>query len=71
MYNVFTSKMLSHCSHLDLDAVLWLGEYLATYPNTLLVVSHDADFLDSVCSHVVHLVSAITKVRVEPCLCVA
>lgn len=42
-------------NHLDLDAVLWLDDYLCSYPKTLLVVSHDADFLDSVCTDVVHL----------------
>eukprot|EP00435_Cladocopium_sp_Y103_P046438 s542_g13.t1 len=42
-------------NHLDLDAVIWLDEYLNDYPKTLLVVSHDADFLDSVCTDVVHL----------------
>merc|ERR1719487_2899318 len=42
-------------NHLDLDAVLWLDDYLCKYPKTLFVVSHDADFLDSVCTDVVHL----------------
>lgn len=42
-------------NHLDLDAVLWLDQYLCEYPKTLLVVSHDADFLDSVCTDVLHL----------------
>ncbi|CAE8711091.1 unnamed protein product, partial [Polarella glacialis] len=42
-------------NHLDLDAVLWLDDYLCSYPKTLLVVSHDADFLDSVCTDVIHL----------------
>mmetsp|Transcript_34465 Transcript_34465/g.78637 ORF Transcript_34465/g.78637 Transcript_34465/m.78637 type:complete len:780 (+) Transcript_34465:58-2397(+) len=42
-------------NHLDLDAVLWLDDYLSTFPKTLFVVSHDADFLDSVCTDVVHL----------------
>merc|ERR1719155_129519 len=42
-------------NHLDLDAVLWLDDYLCSYSKTLLVVSHDADFLDSVCTDVVHL----------------
>eukprot|EP00927_Polykrikos_kofoidii_P029465 TRINITY_DN25480_c0_g1_i1.p1 TRINITY_DN25480_c0_g1~~TRINITY_DN25480_c0_g1_i1.p1 ORF type:complete len:861 (+),score=215.97 TRINITY_DN25480_c0_g1_i1:146-2584(+) len=42
-------------NHLDLDAVLWLDDYLNKYPKTLFVVSHDADFLDSVCTDVVHL----------------
>lgn len=42
-------------NHLDLDAVLWLDDYLSSYKKTLLVVSHDADFLDSVCTDIVHL----------------
>jgi len=42
-------------NHLDLDAVLWLDDYLSNYSKTLLVVSHDADFLDSVCTDIVHL----------------
>jgi ATP-binding cassette subfamily F protein 1 len=36
--------------------VLWLDEYLSTqWKHTLLVVSHDADFLDSVCTDIIHL----------------
>jgi len=43
-------------NHLDLDAVIWLDEFLSTeFKKTLLVVSHDADFLDSVCTDIVHL----------------
>ena len=43
-------------NHLDLDAVLWLDHHLANhFPGTLLIVSHDADFLDSVCTDIVHL----------------
>ena len=42
-------------NHLDLDAVLWLQQWIAAYPGTVLVVSHDRDFLDAVCSHTVHL----------------
>eukprot|EP00451_Oxyrrhis_marina_P053821 CAMPEP_0204506546 /NCGR_PEP_ID=MMETSP0471-20130131/109302_1 /ASSEMBLY_ACC=CAM_ASM_000602 /TAXON_ID=2969 /ORGANISM="Oxyrrhis marina" /LENGTH=1976 /DNA_ID=CAMNT_0051511551 /DNA_START=126 /DNA_END=6057 /DNA_ORIENTATION=- len=43
-------------NHLDLDAVLWLDEYLAErYPHAVMIVSHDADFLDSVCTDIVHL----------------
>ena len=41
-------------NHLDLDAVLWLEQWLAQYPGTLLLVSHDRDFLDNVVGHVVH-----------------
>ena len=42
-------------NHLDLDAVLWLEGWLARYPGTLLMVSHDRDFLDRVCNHVIHI----------------
>jgi len=42
-------------NHLDLDAVIWLENWLRTYPGTLLLISHDRDFLDSVCSHIAHL----------------
>merc|ERR1719440_2628816 len=43
-------------NHLDLDAVLWLDNYLAEeYPHTVICVSHDADFLDAICTDVIHL----------------
>ena len=42
-------------NHLDLDAVIWLENWLRQYRGTLLLISHDRDFLDSVCSHVLHL----------------
>jgi ATP-binding cassette subfamily F protein 3 len=42
-------------NHLDLDAVLWLEEWLQRYPGTLLLVTHDRDFLDAVVSTIVHL----------------
>ncbi len=42
-------------NHLDLDAILWLEDWLRAYPGTLLVVSHDRDFLDSVVEHVLHI----------------
>ena len=42
-------------NHLDLDAVLWLQGWLVEYPGTLLVISHDREFLDSVCTHTLHL----------------
>lgn len=42
-------------NHLDLDAILWLEEWLKTYPGTLLLISHDRDFLDAVVDHVAHL----------------
>ncbi len=42
-------------NHLDLDAVLWLEQWLLRYPGMLLLISHDREFLDGVCSHIVHL----------------
>ncbi|HHJ40116.1 MAG: ABC transporter ATP-binding protein [Methylothermaceae bacteria B42] len=42
-------------NHLDLDAVIWLQEWLKTYPGTLLLISHDRDFLDQICDHILHL----------------
>jgi ATP-binding cassette subfamily F protein 3 len=42
-------------NHLDLDAVIWLEGWLRAYRGTLLLISHDRDFLDSVCSHIAHL----------------
>ena len=42
-------------NHLDLDAVLWLQQVLSSHPGTLLVISHDRDFLDAVTDHILHL----------------
>ncbi len=42
-------------NHLDLDAVIWLEAWLRAYPGTLLLISHDRDFLDSVCDQMLHM----------------
>jgi ATP-binding cassette, subfamily F, member 3 len=42
-------------NHLDLDAIIWLEDWLARYPGTLLVISHDRDFLDGVVKAIVHI----------------
>jgi ATP-binding cassette subfamily F protein 3 len=42
-------------NHLDLDAILWLEDWLKSYPGTLLLISHDRDFLDTVVDHVAHV----------------
>ncbi len=41
-------------NHLDLDAVFWLESYLKAYTGTLLIISHDRDFLDAIVSRVLH-----------------
>jgi ATP-binding cassette subfamily F protein 3 len=45
-------------NHLDLDAVLWLEDWLRRYEGTLVVVSHDREFLDRVVTHVLHIADA-------------
>ena len=42
-------------NHLDLNAVIWLDDYLQRWKKTMLVVSHDQDFLNSVCQEVLHI----------------
>jgi ATP-binding cassette, subfamily F, member 3 len=42
-------------NHLDLDAIIWLEEWLRRYPGTLIVISHDRDFLDGVVKTIVHI----------------
>ncbi len=42
-------------NHLDLDAVIWLQDWLCKYDGTLLLISHDRDFLDTITSHIVHI----------------
>ena len=42
-------------NHLDLDAVLWLESWLKRYPGTLILISHDRDFLDNVINQTIHI----------------
>lgn len=42
-------------NHLDLDAILWLEDWLKQYPGTLMLISHDREFLDSIVQHVLHV----------------
>jgi len=42
-------------NHLDLEAVLWLEDFLRGYPATILLVSHERDFLNNVVDHILHL----------------
>ena len=50
-------------NHLDLGACVWLEDYLAQYPNTLICVSHSQDFLNSVCTNIMEL-TLDSKLRV-------
>lgn len=42
-------------NHLDLDAVIWLENWLKEYRGTLLLISHDRDFLDAIVNHIAHI----------------
>ncbi|GLK45254.1 MULTISPECIES: ABC-F family ATP-binding cassette domain-containing protein [Novosphingobium] len=42
-------------NHLDLEATLWLENFLKSYPKTLLVISHERDLLNTVVDHILHL----------------
>ena len=42
-------------NHLDLDAALWLEQWLNAFPGSLLIISHDRDFLDNIVSHIYSL----------------
>ena len=42
-------------NHLDLDAILWLEEWLTHYTGTLLMISHDREFLDAIIDRVLHI----------------
>ncbi len=42
-------------NHLDLDAVIWLSKFLRAYEGTLIVISHDREFLDDVTDQILHI----------------
>ncbi|WP_440866466.1 ABC transporter ATP-binding protein [Symbiopectobacterium purcellii] len=42
-------------NHLDLDAVIWLEKWLKSYPGTLVLISHDRDFLDPIVNKILHI----------------
>ncbi|MCV6612201.1 MAG: ATP-binding cassette domain-containing protein [Amphritea sp.] len=48
-------------NHLDLDATIWLEQWLRSYQGTLLLISHDRDFIDAVATHVVHMYQQKTE----------
>lgn len=42
-------------NHLDLDAILWLEDWLKRYSGTLIIISHDRDFLDGIANVILHI----------------
>ena len=42
-------------NHLDLDAVIWLEKWLKRYAGTMLLISHDRDFIDNICQGILHV----------------
>ena len=42
-------------NHLDLDAVIWLEKWLRQYPGTLILISHDRDFIDCIVDKIIHI----------------
>ncbi len=42
-------------NHLDLDAIIWLEDWLKRYTGTLIIISHDRDFLDEIVNVIVHI----------------
>jgi len=42
-------------NHLDLPTILWLERWLKSYAGILLLISHDRDFLDGLCTHIAHI----------------
>lgn len=42
-------------NHLDMEAIFWLERWLKQSPCSILLISHDRDFLDAICSHILHI----------------
>ena len=42
-------------NHLDLDATIWLENWLLRFQGTLMLISHDREFLDAVVQHIIHI----------------
>lgn len=42
-------------NHLDFETVVWVEDWLKNYGGSLIVISHDKEFLDNICTHIIHL----------------
>lgn len=42
-------------NHLDMEAVIWLENYLAKWKHCLIVISHSQDFMNNVCTGIIHM----------------
>ncbi|EGC28947.1 hypothetical protein DICPUDRAFT_159537 [Dictyostelium purpureum] len=48
-------------NHLDLGACVWLEDYLAKYDRSLIIISHSQDFLNAVCTNIIHMTQSKLK----------
>lgn len=53
-------------NHLDIESIIWLEEYLSTYSGTVIVISHDTEFLENVCNRMIEVESGrITDMKLS------
>jgi ATPase subunit of ABC transporter with duplicated ATPase domains len=50
-------------NHLDLEACIWLTDYLSKWKNTLIIVSHDINFLDNICTQIMYINNDTKKLK--------
>ena len=48
-------------NHLDLDTIVWLEEWLKKYPGTLVLISHDREFVDACCRRILHIENKVIR----------
>lgn len=48
-------------NHLDLEACVWLEQYLQTYKRILVIISHSQDFMNGVCTKIIHMAQCKLK----------
>jgi len=53
-------------NHLDMESIIWLEQYLSNYPGTVIVISHDIQFLENVCNRIIEVeYGSITDYRMS------